>query len=174
MSGASATRALDLPQKDLPSTVEPNPSVVRSDSESLGGPVDGFPFQVHAAEKLCVLWFQCREQAHYTAADFASELGVLITTVLPLLQHGLDRTAKCRLRAMSVDEGVAQQSVDPGNGRLPITQVLALIQGAHKCTLENVLGIRAAPDSPFQEIEKAPVVVNKQLGYGIRCGVGCH
>jgi hypothetical protein len=174
VGGAGAARALDLPQEGLPGTVEPDPGVVGGDTEGPSGPVDGLAFQVHALQELRVLRLQRREQAHDAAAHLALELGVLTFTIVSLLSLGLDRTATCRFGAVSVDEGVAQQPVEPSDGRLPVSQIPPLLQGPHERALEHVLCVRTAPCLSYQEVEEAPVVVHERLENGVGGGVGCH
>jgi hypothetical protein len=68
-----------------------------------------------------------------------------------------------------VDDGIAQQSVEPGDGTLFIADLARLLNTSNERILENLLGVLSFRYSGSEEVEKPAVIREQPLHDRISC-----
>ena len=153
--------------------MQPHPGGVGGDAEGLGCPVHRLPSKVYPTQEIRVLRLEHREQLRDTSAGLTPD--VVLVPVGRTAGPRLERPAEGRVRPVAVDQGVAEQAVEPSHGRLAGAQVAAPLQGTNERALEQILGVDPTPGPALEEVQEPTVVGHKGLedgGIGIRHGTG--
>ena len=107
------------------------------------------------------------EQAAHARADDGDELAILLAVarVVGERRDARERALLGRGVPRAIDDGVAQQAVEPRDGRLVVAQPGrgAAREAAHEGVLQDLLGELARAHAPLEEREKAPVIRHEDL-----------
>lgn len=113
---------------------------------------------LHRAQGVGVLVFECGRELGDTLADGSArfEIGLQMLFDFPPESGQL---ALCRSASpMVIDNGVSEQPIEPGHGRLVRAQRLELIHASNERVLQDVLRQRPAAHAPFQKPQELTVV----------------
>ena len=156
MGRTGAAASLELFPKRVAGTMEAYAHVGGAQSE-LCGDGGGVAFlEVHVSEHLRVFGLEGRHQVVQALAHDVAQFG--IEAIRFLASVLLLRAAFSVPPPVVVDEGVAKNAVEPGDGALVVAQLGGMLETACECGLEQVLGDGAASHPALQERKKLAVL----------------
>jgi len=97
-----------------------------------------------------------------TCGVFEERFGGRLAFKLP--SPSVERRAFPGSAAVVVDDGVAQNAIEPGDRRLLIAQAAGVLEGAHVCRLQNVFGEGAVIDSTGEKSKELLPQIDKRIG----------
>ena len=118
-------------------------------------------FQIYLAQELSIGWRNHLERAGDTLTDRLFKLRFGGRGVFQLSRPTLECRTLGGAAAVVVDDRVAQDAIEPGNGGLVGAQAALGLEGAQICSLQNVLGKDAIVNAALDECEKAPAQIEK-------------
>ena len=130
---------------------------------------EGLLVEVDGAEELGVAGRDEVEDAGETGADLVVGLGGW--RGLEFVSKGFEGLAFGGAAAVVVDDGVAQDTIEPGDDRLFQAGYGVALQGAHVGGLEDVFGEGGAGNATAHEAEELAAVVEERVEGGF--GHGC-
>jgi hypothetical protein len=166
---AGAADLDELLFEGLPGAMDANCGVADGNSSFAGEGLEAGFFQVDLAEYLAV----CRLHALKDVADaladdlFGLRLGRCFSfeTLGPLLEY----TVMDGTMAIVIDDGISQDAVEPGDGRLVVAQFGGLLHCAHVSGLKDVFSRGERVHTSLDEAEKLASLEDE-----IRYGGGLH
>ena len=164
--GARAAALLDAPPQRLTRAVESNGRVARRDAAGARERLQALALELDATDRLGVIGAQRVHEAPHAGADHLGELGVAHVAAARLTAQGGQPAALGVGVAMVVDDGIAQDSVEPGQRRLVVAQRAAARQAAHERLLQDLLGRVARAHAPLEEGQEAGVVLDEDAQHG--------
>jgi len=172
--GAGAARRVDTLSQRSARTMDSNAGVVRSDADLGRIALHARPLDVDAAECLRVLGLERRRECGHASADGGSSLPRCFDGVAELTCERVHGAVRGAAPAMVVGDGVAEDSVEPRDGRLGVVEGLGFLDPFDEGLLEDVLRFRSAPHATLQKIQEFPVVSYELLddGPGGRADLG--
>ncbi len=126
------------------------------------------PFEVNFAQDGGVGGVKRFERTGDALAGSFFELGTGKNLGLKLFRPAFEGRSFGGSAAIRIDDGVAQDTVEPGDGRLVVAQGITVAKSAHVGGLEDVFGERAVVDAALDEAEE----LGAEFEQRVECGFG--
>ena len=160
--GAGTAGLADLFLERLAGAVDTHCGIVRGDGGLVREIVQGAFLDIDDTQGVAILGFESLKQGGDTLADFGAELGRGSDFVLKLLAPGFEGAGSGGAMAVVVDDGVAEDAVEPGDD-LFVGDGGRVLESAGEGSLENVFGGLARLDAVLEEGQEIAVA-----GYELR------
>ena len=169
MFGAGATGEDELLFESLACAVRTYSGVAGSDAGFLREGLECIFGEVDFADNLAVCRFEFVEDVVDALTNDLLGGGVELAFDGEILGPLLQSTVFGGTVAVVVDDGIAQDAVEPGDGGLVAAQGCCLLHGANIGGLDDVLGDSAGSHSSFNEVEELSSLVEESGERG-----SCH
>jgi hypothetical protein len=136
--------------------MHPHRSILRGDSSLVSEVAECAFLQVHDPQSKPIFGLEGLKKRGHTPADLIGELqrGTLVFRKFP--HPGVHRTRRGISPAIMIDQGVAENPIEPGHNLFAL-HAGATLQATYKCGLQDIFSDRSGLDAPFQERQKLAV-----------------
>jgi hypothetical protein len=145
----------DLSAQRFARTMNPDGGIVGCNSRLFAKIGQSAFFQINPCQSLAILRLQSIQQSGNALAYVALKRGLRLNVRLKLAYQSLRRSIRGSALPMVINDGVAQNAIEPGNGGLFVANRRAFLQTLDEARLQNVF--RSFPDTDtvlneFQEL----------------------
>ena len=168
MRQAGSTTAGELSTKCFPGAVEAHSSVTGCDAGLCCKVPDTKAIQVHPADCRPVLRLEGLDQAQHAVADHPLKLPVRSVGIFGFGGEPIECTALTILPPVMVGDGIPKNAVEPGSRRARASKGRSMVEASDECFLKNVFCFVAGAHTPFQECQKACMVIQQYFQH-LRC-----
>ena len=159
--GASAAAAAQSLAERRASAVQPDRRVVRSDARLLREVPHGLALDDHGPQRGRVLGLQAIDEAQDACAGMALQGPIHVSSQLE--RQAPERSIRRIQASRSIDEGVAQQFVEPGDGALAVSDRSSPLDAADERVLQNLFRELLRSEPPLQKREECRALGHELL-----------
>jgi hypothetical protein len=157
--GASAAGLFDLAAQGFPGPMHADGGIVGRDSRLAREVADVAIVEIDDLQRLAIFGLEGCEKAGNTLADLLTEEGIGLLNPGGLAAPGLQGALGSGAAAVMVDDGIAEDPIEPGDNLL-ILDAGTAFDSAHEGGLEDVFGGFAGLDAALEEGEKLAVAAD--------------
>ena len=168
MSRACSAAPYKLPAQRGAGTMGADSRVRRTDAVLAGIGCKFTLGQIDLAQQFGITRFERFESAHDTSAGGVEELWLRGTGIGQFQSPALQRRNLGSAAAVVVDDGIAQDAIEPGNDGLFFPQPMRGLECAHIGRLQDIFGNRGLVDASTQESEELAAEIEQCM----ECGIG--